>query len=81
MPIHTYTVLVTIAADQPPAPTTVASRLLGALDFASSNGGPFHTDRWPNVWLDAAYGDRAHARDDALFAGAKDLHARLREAT
>jgi hypothetical protein len=80
MPIHTYTVLVTIATDSPPAPTAVASRLLGALDFASSRGGPFHTSRWPNVWLDAAYGDRAHACDDPLFASAKDLHRHLCEA-
>jgi hypothetical protein len=57
----------------------VAARLIGALDFASSHGGPFHASRWANVWIDATEGDRTQARGDALFAGAKDLHERLRE--
>ena len=78
--IRTYTLILTVAgAEQPPTPATVAARLIGALDFASSRGGPFHTARWPNVWIDATEGDRTQARGDALFAGAKDLHERLRD--
>lgn len=80
MPIRTYTLILTLAGpEQPPTPTAVAARLIGALDFASSRGGPFHTSRWANVWIDATEGDRTQARGDALFAGAKDLHERLRE--
>ena len=77
--IRTYTLLVTVADDNAPSAQEVASRVLGSVDFASSLGGPFHATRWPNLWIDAAEGDRTQARGDALFAGAKDLHERLRD--
>lgn len=80
--IRTYTLILTIAdPEQAPTPADVAARLIGALDFASSRGGPFHVNRWPNVWIDATGGDRTLAHGDVLFAGAKDLHTRLREST
>ncbi len=63
MPIRTYTLILTLAGPEQP----------------SSRGGPFHASRWANVWIDATEGDRTQARGDALFAGAKDLHERLRE--
>ncbi len=75
--IRTYTLLVTVADDFAPSAQEVASRVLGSVDFASSSGGPFHATRWPNLWVDAAEGDRTIAIGDPFFTGAKDLHRRL----
>jgi hypothetical protein len=75
--IRTYTLIVTVADDNAPSAQEVASRVLGSVDFASSSGGPFHATRWPNLWIDAAEGDRTSAQGDPFFAGAKDLHQRL----